>query len=370
MVFPKRVGESLKRRYCQGGVVGITALVGVVVCCSQTGVTTNVVDTLEKKVESVEVVSTNAAVPVLKSRPHVAKLKRLSVFDAPKNAKGVCLATPDIACVADYHYGLWLVDIRDVVHPVFMGKLSLKGVVNHVSVSGGYAYLASSEGIYVVDIRNPQEPQLVSTFPCPGMVTQIIVDGDRLIAVCNIGGVLVLDKTDPIHLQTLGVYAPKHCEVSGGFIQGNLLYVTDRTDGLCVLDIGDPKAIQLLGRSASSEKEESVLDANGILVHGTSAYVLDDGFGLRVYEVGTPQSPRLLNSVEFVSNCHCACLGGTNLYMGVISEGVFTVNMQPEGKIRLADRLLVEGYPQGMIATDELLFVAAGSDGLLLLSRD
>ena len=66
---------------------------------------------------------------------------------------------------------LLILDITTSSAPVSLGKITTKGFVNDIKVSGNYAYVAeigSFNGLVIVDISNPSSPVLKGNYGTNG----------------------------------------------------------------------------------------------------------------------------------------------------------------------------------------------------------
>ena len=124
---------------------------------------------------------------------------------APDDAKNVELVgqiggtTHAVAIQGNYAYigeggRLTILNITDPQNPSVVGKTSLlQGVVEGVTVSGDYAYVADyKEGLRVIDVSDPTSPTEVGYYNTPGYAEDVAVSGDYAYVADGGGGIFIL----------------------------------------------------------------------------------------------------------------------------------------------------------------------------------
>ena len=117
----------------------------------------------------------------------------------PDSAKGI-FVTDTIAYVANYSYGLNVINVADLTHPASIGHCDTPGNAQDVKVSGDYAYIADLEGgLRVADVSNPASPILVGHFDTTGACA-ISIDGAYAFVSFGWTGMYVFDISNPPNL--------------------------------------------------------------------------------------------------------------------------------------------------------------------------
>jgi hypothetical protein len=143
--------------------------------------------------------------------------------------------SPQYAYIADYNYGLRVVDILDPLFPIEIGSYEADEATD-VAVLGHYAYIARSEkGLLVLDISDPAEPAQVFSYHPPGSVWRVIAAGSYAYVTALGGGLRVLDIADLADPFEIGFY--KTPMATGVWIVDDHIYMTDVMGGLFVLRI-------------------------------------------------------------------------------------------------------------------------------------
>lgn len=106
--------------------------------------------------------------------------------------------------------GLVVFDASDPTTPVVIGSFDGAGESVDVKIDGSIAYLSEgAEGLKVIDIQDPSNPTLLASYPLFVNLNSLVLDGSTLYGhVDELGGVRVLDVSDPLMIESLGLYSP------------------------------------------------------------------------------------------------------------------------------------------------------------------
>ncbi|MFH1896998.1 MAG: PQQ-binding-like beta-propeller repeat protein [Candidatus Desantisbacteria bacterium] len=227
----------------------------------------------------------------------------------------------DVFVVGKYAYvaagelGLQIFDISNPYKPRLLGGFDSSGSAQGVFVRGNYAYLADGvEGLRVVDITDPTAPkEMGGVAPRnpqgvkkpqkdegvqPGAM-DVYVTGNYAFVACGIGGVQIVDVTDPTKPNAgkddrHGFDVPAGGIAGGVFVVGNHVFVACGNVGLQVLEVQDffPTTIGVNGSTGIVQL--GIVDTPGcamdlwILPNVSSQYVFvaDEKGGLRIIDVG------------------------------------------------------------------------------------
>ena len=98
----------------------------------------------------------------------------------------------------------------------------------------------------MIDIAVPIPPEIVATLDTPGDAYGIALEGNIVYVGDRLEGVQVIDVSDPDAPSIIGVYDTSS-RVYGLDVAGNEAYLADGGAGLTVLDVADPTNPTLLG---------------------------------------------------------------------------------------------------------------------------
>jgi len=245
------------------------------------------------------------------------------------------------------------------------GLCSVVGVysaanVNHVIVSGSYAYVAEgSSGIQILDVSNPAAPKAVGALPTTN-ATRLAINGSNLYVADNSGGLKVIDVSNPANPQL--VANPTLSGSSGAGLErlalaGSRLYAAFAD--LEVFDVTNPASP--VGKGSASTTFLEGLAVDGTLIYAATAdglevfsslsttpflassyktsdwgqaIALSGGFayygsnsGLSVFDISSPASPTLAASTGLVKYIKALSVQGSYLYASDDGPGLSVVDI-------------------------------------------
>lgn len=210
----------------------------------------------------------------------------------------------DLAYLACNPSGLYIVDVSDPSFPQLKGVVSAKDIpgvdpvpyFESVRACGTHLCLtALNKGLVVLDVSNPAQPIFVGSYDAPtasGLASQ----EDRVYLVDDLHGVRVLELTNPgqpsqIGLMPTGVggfeFSIQETTERGVLVAGDLLFVTDQTRGLVIVDVSQGGKPALIGHYQTPVP--NVLFE--IKVAGNYAYLAGRDSGFRVVDISNPAQP-------------------------------------------------------------------------------
>lgn len=184
--------------------------------------------------------------------------------------------------------------------PVLVAQTSTVGSAQDIFVLGNYAYVAAGEmGLQIFDISNPYKPKLLGGFDSAGSAQGVFVRGNYAYLADGKEGLRVVDITDPKSPKETGGLAPRNPQgvkkpqgdegVQPGatdvYVVGNYAFVACGIGGLQIVDVTDPT------KPNAGKDDRHGFDvpvggiANGVYVVGNHVYVAAGNAGLQVLEV-------------------------------------------------------------------------------------
>lgn len=152
-------------------------------------------------------------------------------------------------------------------------------------------------GLGIFDVTEPANPILRGTYRYNNV--QAAFATERYVYVAGgIGGVAVVDYSDPAQLRYGGGYDTPRNATSATIAEGRL-YVTDSFSGLFTFDLANPERPALLGQYDTGGGCMDVAVKDGF------AYIADTGAGMIVVDVSNPATPTLaatLYAARFASD--------------------------------------------------------------------
>jgi hypothetical protein len=204
-------------------------------------------------------------------------------YSVGSGSAGDIFISGDYLFAAAYSGGLEVVDISDPASPFLAGNYATPLIVQSVSVSGDYAYLAGEDSLLAIDISDPANPDSIGEYSTPGKAMQAVVDGDYLYVV-DYYSIVVLDISDPANPAFAGTY-DRPGFFNGIALEGDYAFVARGSSGLTVLDISDPANPDSVGNYPAWR--DGIYDPSylGVAVEGDYAFISGWNAGIRVAKV-------------------------------------------------------------------------------------
>ncbi len=109
-----------------------------------------------------------------------------------------------------------VIDVSDPSDPLIVGSIFIPGLADEIHVQGNFAYLSDIYGLRAIDISDPESPSLVGSYSVPTYVQDIDLVGEHVYMATGMGGLSIVDVSDPGNLRQIGGYftgrACYHCD--------------------------------------------------------------------------------------------------------------------------------------------------------------
>ncbi|MBL9134808.1 MAG: hypothetical protein JNK85_03020 [Verrucomicrobiales bacterium] len=291
-------------------------------------------------------------------------------------------------------------DLTSPASPSLLGSLDISGIAYGIDRAGDFVFLADGgAGLRVFNVRDPARPQLVGVLAGLGHVDRVVVSENRAILAARQRGVHVVDVSDPTRPRLMATYdSPGYAfDVAAA---GNLVYIADFTGGLRVLDVGTPEAPRLVGTWTNAEPFGVALKDNlalvttqsrtwvvdisdptqpkplgpGLSVGGNDAIIVGNlaycyGGLLSIFDISNPLSPVLL-SQTVASGCQQMVVKGTRAFAAMSPPSIAEFDISvPTKPVRVAE-WTGNLSAWGLVLSDDVLFVAMGSGGFVVMKID
>jgi hypothetical protein len=193
-------------------------------------------------------------------------------------------------------------------------------------VSGTLVYLGIGGQIEVLE-TSTTSATLVTTLPVPNHPQSLRRQGSTLYAATGMGGLQVIDLSDPVHPQIVGAYAPADLTAQNGIsdviVKGASGYVT-RADGrVQVLDLTNPahpallKTLTIAAITPNVPVAASTMAASDTLLAVHASQTLEGSLNdhwIELYSLSNPANPQLVGSITDIWTLDMV-LQGTRLYV-------------------------------------------------------
>ncbi|UCC80298.1 MAG: hypothetical protein JSW64_02755 [Candidatus Zixiibacteriota bacterium] len=188
--------------------------------------------------------------------------------------------------------GLGIIDVSDPTSPVWIGQYYISNdyyywrqkVTGRISVSGGYAFIASDTvGLVILNVQDPHNPTLASTIL--DQAWHVHVDGNYAYVAAGSFGLKIINITDPSSPAIVGSYG----STAYGYIfaDSNYVYFSSESQDLQIIDVSDPTSPVLVG----------LFDTEGssvVFVAGNRLYTIYNG--ISILDITDRSNPTLLST--------------------------------------------------------------------------
>lgn len=229
--------------------------------------------------------------------------------------------------------------------PILLGSIELSdsNLPNEVAVSNDIIYAVTNTGLLVFDATNPQSVNQIGSQTHPGANAfgrTIAVSGTMVYTGGN-DGVNIYNANNPSSIQTVGQYVgvfPNIIPVFDLKFSGGLLYCAAGTQGLQILNVGNPSIPLLvsIGNVGGSNIREVQLSGTDCYARSSNALLkvdVSDPFAPSLEgTLALPGSASLLECVTCSENFKGSFgIAGNAAYVAAGLDGLYVVNYSNAG---------------------------------------
>lgn len=301
----------------------------------------------------------------------------------PAPISGLALAGTSIVAASEGYRGL---QTYTTAGPDGQGGAALKSDLvttfgpRGLVIRGSRAYAPSGySGVQIFDVSTPEAPVLLGHGGTPGRANDVAViekDNHVYLVVADIAqGVRVLDATDPLAVQDLGVLdladqSPLALYVDA---QGDTVAVADNTR-IVLMHMPDPTSP---GKATMLGSLDTGFGLSDILLDNGRVYVAKTLWGIASYDISNPAAIKLIDTQEDPDGpCTPGCLDaastlvkdGAELFAAFGRGGVVRFSVDAAGKMKALTNYKVPGNVHALAVTPKSV-MAGGEEGLLIFDR-
>jgi hypothetical protein len=236
---------------------------------------------------------------------------------------------------------LQVYDLSNPADPQMRGSLALPYEQREqcnfkVRSANGLIYLVGvGTGLYIVDTSNPDQLVLRSSYGT-FFSSDLRIVGTRVYIAARTQGLQIVDSGDPSRPTLLGAHTPVQYAYDLQ-VASDLVYIADGPNGLRILDISDPLRPTLRGSAKTSNW------ASGLQVVGNLAYVADGNAGLHIFDAGDPAHPMLRGSIDTPGFAHAIQVIGGIAYIADGANGLQAIDVRDPSAPALRGRAGASG---------------------------
>lgn len=166
------------------------------------------------------------------------------------------------------------------------------GNIKAVAVQGNYAYVGEGPSLSILDVSAPSFPSVVgSTPPLPGIVQRIMVVGGYVYIADNLGGLRIVDVSNPEIPHEVGFYempGTAQAVAVAGDAAARYAYVANGNGTFRIIDVTNPATPSERGSCITGPADGVAVADSGVYRY---AYVAASNGGLRIIDVTNPAAP-------------------------------------------------------------------------------
>lgn len=259
--------------------------------------------------------------------------------------------------------GIAIVDVSDASSPVTTTMFDTSGVVNGIAIYDDRVFIANGPaGLQVIDVTDPSVPVLMGRLENGSSISTVAMspDGTKAFIADDNNELLIVSVTNPNSLETLAsldVDQVLDIEVSA---DGNLLYLAT-IRGLSIVDIADLSNILTLGTFDSDFPiVSSALSDDGLM------FVTDGSDLLTILNVTTSSQPTLIGSFELDGSLIDLAVSKSNdmLYAARGSSGISVISIENINNLQTIASFETSAYAIVLGEQETELYVADDAGGL------
>jgi len=309
--------------------------------------------------------------------------REIGYYRVAARTRGVALHD-DMLVTSDAGDGIRIFDVHDRRRPRLLGSVDTPGLARESSVDGKAIYVVDVlGGFQEIDASDPTAPKIARTFALQEHPWGLYRDGDFLYCAVGNHGFSVFDLRESPPRDVFNCCNQTLRGGDGYAIDtakaGDLAFCGDVMLGLTVFDVKDPLNAAELGHYKIDRwnlgnlyRRAGATTVIGIFADRRRAYLAGYDRGLEVINLDHPDQPQLQGQLTVPGHSYGvwkqqddkqACL---TTYEG----DLYLVDVADPTNPRQQKRIRLPGQLWDVVCEDHTAYVAAGTEGLLVVNLD
>ncbi|NOZ74957.1 MAG: DUF1573 domain-containing protein [FCB group bacterium] len=232
-----------------------------------------------------------------------------------------------------------------------------------IALFGTRAYIPGGlGGLNIVDLSDPAHPTVLGTFEADncawGRLYAWAESGAYAYGTGRECGLKVIDVSNlsaPIEINSYSDPETPNARYEHPAIQGNSLYAARHRDGVEILNISVPGSL-------TQRAVISTQNAWATLPAGDLLFIADGKQGLKIADISDPNAPFLISSLATSGSVKDLAYRAPYLFLAVGAAGVDLVDVSNPSQPVLLDNYNTTGYASRVAASDSLIAVSDWDD--------
>ena len=249
--------------------------------------------------QDIRVDSKNASCMALPTVQPIAPERNQGDLMRITNQEQPFLSIYNYAFITDSEEGLIVVDVNTLAdgeptnnflkRAITWNENGVLDGARHITIAGSFVYIATAKAVVVLDLVDPLAPTLAATMPMNDPRATLVQF--RYLFVSDAEGVKAVDITHPNKPKLIANNVIQLKNAQKMSMSRAYLYVAAGAEGLAIVDIEKPEAMQLLTKFNA---DGQITDSRDVAVAATNAslfaYIADGKSGLKVVQLFSPET--------------------------------------------------------------------------------
>ena len=234
------------------------------------------------------------------------------------------------------------------------------GPCKTVAVKGDTAYFGNGGYLEIVDFSEPSNPLELSKIVLPSVVQDVTISGDYAYVADNDAGLRIIDISNPLNHNEVGFFITENY-AEGIAVCDNYAYVAAGDSGLYVLRIEDFQNIILEYRYTTNTWTGSVCQ------EGDYIYMWFDGVGLKIFDISNPPDLHIIGELSSSYLAWGLHKNGNYLYVAANYDGLRIIDISDPSNPQETGYYDTFGYASRVFTSENYAYIADGYDGLRIM---
>ncbi|HYD48137.1 MAG TPA: hypothetical protein VEB21_07315, partial [Terriglobales bacterium] len=279
-------------------------------------------------------------------------------------------ANDQVALVTANASGLRLIDMQDLAHPRVASAMS--GTFRASAMNTTHAFVSQiipgnpgTTDIVAVDIRNRFAPLAVGRINLGNLaVGELVISGNYLYAAAGIGGLKVINVTNPAAPLVTAAVAMTGSAASLA-VEGNHAFVG--ASNVEIVDISSPSSPRKVGQIAAL--------ATAIAVSGNRLYLLE-GTLLEAHDISKRDAPQFLGQMasfgaqDLATNGSVVLMAKPGVDHSDATGGIHVVDPSNPAQLRIVDHVILPGTTHAVVLRDNIAIAGDTASNIDIIALD
>ncbi len=261
-----------------------------------------------------------------------------------------------------YHAGYWgdlhILDVTNPAAPIETSVFDLSGDSYGMTMSGNFVFVAHSQFLTVIDVTDPGNPFQPDNDLLSGTAMSVTMSGEHAFVGASDGGLEIVHFSMVDTTLTWIARFDTEGMASDAAVGGELAFVSDRSEGLRVVDIATIADPAELGSFETAGQIQSVAVANNL------AFLGDRQRGLHIVDFLNRSNPVRIGHHDTAGTMLDVAVRDDYAYIADNEEGLRVIDISDPSDPFEAGSLPISHYASYIALRGDYAYVSEGFSGL------